>query len=271
MPSKLEDLWVGEVSFVDRAANRRQFLVLKSHGGSQVDPENTGAMLKVALDTKAENEATVSQVLQSHGLEDEAAAAITAAVRILSAYSDAIPEEALNALAPSFGVTAMKAGDPNDDKPDLSDLPPDLRKKIEAVWQSREDEKSRADAIEARLQKMEEKEEAETFVRKARDDFGNLPTDPTKLGPVLKAASAALSEEQYQEITEVLRAADEMIAQSSIFDEHGKTTRKPSNTEDEVMAKARKLMADEPDLKQHEAISRVMKDPALARQYEQER
>lgn len=89
--SELKGLEVKEVSLVDRAANKRKFLMTKSERG-----ENMHEVFKELLETEAIGEPKLAEVIKC--LSPEAQQAVTGALRLLQGFSDEIPMDVFASL-----------------------------------------------------------------------------------------------------------------------------------------------------------------------------
>src|SRR5690606_37461970 len=108
----LTDLEAVEVSLVDRAANKRRFLILKNEADRQNRPalgspkggESVNRVLKALLETEAEGEKKLlKQILTDEDGEpidvpEEAKEALTGAIRLLLAYQDELPDDLVRRL-----------------------------------------------------------------------------------------------------------------------------------------------------------------------------
>lgn len=98
MPRKLEDIDVEEISLVRSAANRRQFLILKS------EEETMEKWLKIlksflgAEEEESEYELEETDIAKAKELPESAIKAIAGALNILNKYKDVFPPDVTNAM-----------------------------------------------------------------------------------------------------------------------------------------------------------------------------
>jgi len=265
--SRLLDLEVEEVSFVDRAANRRRFLLLKR------DEMSKEEILKVALEADLENESEIESFITEHEVDDEAGEAIRAMARLLTSYADGIDDKVMKNLGPALGFESIKEDPPVDDnkKPDTRDLPPEARKQIEALWKKAEETSQERDDLAERIASIEEERKVMTFVKKA-STFGNLPIAAEELGPILKEMSEGISEDSATKIEELLASLDKAIRSGDLFSEMGSAgINNAGSALASVQAKAAEIKKSDPTVNDAEALKRVMSsDPELAKRYSEE-
>ena len=103
----LRDVEVQFISFVPRGANKKQFLVVKEDVKEDI--------VRTILETP---DGDLAKALQGAGLEGEGAEALVGAAKVLKAYKDALPEDAIALLAKCAGLAlpeSMKKDMPNGD------------------------------------------------------------------------------------------------------------------------------------------------------------
>ena len=129
---------------------------------------------------------------------DEANKVLKAANAALQAKIEQLQAD----IAKMKGGEAEADGGKDDDV--LKGLSPEARQVVE---------KALAEAREAReaVAKLHAKEREQEFIARAKE-LKNLPTAPDKLGPILKACADALPAEQYGELTQLLKAANDSFA-----------------------------------------------------------
>ena len=88
------------ISFVPRGANKKQFLVVKEMKELKED------IVKTILETPDED---LAKALQEAGLEGEGAEALVGASKLLKAYKDALPENALAFLSKCTGLAVPES------------------------------------------------------------------------------------------------------------------------------------------------------------------
>ena len=265
------------ISFVPRGANKKQFLVVKEMKELKED------IVKTILETPDED---LAKALQEAGLEGEGAGALVGASKLLKAYKDALPENAIAILAkcaglalPEFekedvpdkaGKETKKQAEGELSKEAIAKMDPETQAVVKQLLE--ENVVTKAEAKEAKQIAKELKDEKilKEYVVKA-EDLPHLAIEPLKFGPVLKALGESHPDE-FSEIFRVLKAADAAIEKSELFKEVGKAGSGESSAEAAVYAKARGLVAKDGDLTFEEAVSKVLEeDPELYEKYEDER
>jgi Asp-tRNA(Asn)/Glu-tRNA(Gln) amidotransferase B subunit len=262
------------ISFVPRGANKKQFLVVK---------EMKEDIVKTILETPDED---LAKILKEAGLEGEGAGALVGASKLLKAYKDALPENALAFLSKCTGLAVpefKKEDVPNNavtetKKQAASELSKETLEKMDPATQAivkqllEENVVTKAEAKEARQIAKELKEEKilKEYIEKA-EDLPHLAIEPIKFGPVLKALGEGHPAE-FSEIFRVLKAADVAIEKSELFKEIGKAGSGESDAEAQVYARARGMVAKDGELTFDEAVCKVLDDnPELYEKYEDER
>jgi hypothetical protein len=272
----LRDVEVQFISFVPRGANKKQFLVVKEMKELKED------IVKTILETPDED---LAKALQEAGLEGEGAEALVGAAKVLKAYKDALPENAIAILAKCAGLALPefeKEDVPNKGKETNKQAAGELSKeaiaKMDPETQAvvkqllEENVVTKAEAKEAKQIAKELKEEKilKEYVEKA-EELPHLPIEVLKFAPIMKA----LGEErpaEFSEIFRVLKAADAAIEKSEFFKEIGKAGSGESDAETQVYAKARALVAKDGELTFDDAVCKVLEDDKeLYTKYEDER
>jgi Asp-tRNA(Asn)/Glu-tRNA(Gln) amidotransferase B subunit len=264
------------ISFVPRGANKKQFLVVKEIKELKED------IVKTILETPDED---LVKALQEAGLEGEGAGALVGAAKVLKAYKDALPENAIAILAKCAGLALpefKKEDVPNKgketNKQAASELSKEAIAKMDPATQAvvkqllEENVVTKAEAKEAKqiVKELKEEKILKEYVAKA-EDLPHLTIEPLKFGPVLKALGEGHPAE-FSEIFRVLKAADVAIEKSELFKEIGKAGSGESDAEAQVYAKARGMVAKDGELTFDEAVCKVLDDnPELYEKYEDER
>lgn len=274
----LRDVEVQFISFVPRGANKKEYLaVVKEMKELKED------IVKTILETPDED---LAKALQEAGLEGEGAGALVGAAKVLKAYKDALPENAIAILAKCAGLAlpefkkedvpdkvakeTKKQAEGELSKEAIAKMDPETQAVVKQLLE--ENVVTKAEAKEAKQIAKELKDEKilKEYVAKA-EDLPHLAIEPLKFGPVLKALGESHPDE-FSEIFRVLKAADAAIEKSELFKEVGKAGSGESSAEAAVYAKARGLVAKDGDLTFEEAVSKVLEeDPELYEKYEDER
>ncbi len=264
-PKYLEELEVDEVSFVDRAANKRRFLVLKKEDGP-VDK-----ILEVALGAELENEGEIDALAKEHELTEDATEAIKGAVRLVEAYAETIPEGALQSLAKRFGVEPpeeKKKGEHSKPKPpDTSDLPKATAERVLQMWESAQEEREKREKLEQRLDTIEEERENRQYIAKAAA-FSSLPINADEFGPVLRQIAKSTPPEVYTAIETVLASTDAMLEKAKFFAELGSGQGVTAGGAFEKVQALATEIAKSEKMSSTDALAKALTDnPALAADY----
>jgi hypothetical protein len=272
----LRDVEVQFISFVPRGANKKQFLVVKELKELKED------IVKTILETPDED---LEKALQEAGLEGEGAGALVGASKLLKAYKDALPENAIAILAkcaglalPEFekedvsnkGKETKKQSASELSKETLEKLDPGVRSLLEKTLAERDQATAKADEALSLAKELKEEKILKEYVEKA-EKLPHLSIEVMKFAPIMKA----LGEEhpaEFAEVLRVLKAADAAIEKSELFKEIGKAGSGESDAEAQVYAKARALVAKDGDLTFDDAVCKVLEeDKELYTRYEDER
>jgi hypothetical protein len=272
----LDEVEIDFISFVPRGANRKKYFLVKEDRQLKED------ILKSILET---DEGEVSRILKEARLEGEAAGVLEAAAKLLKAYKDELPEDALKILAKACGLPesepVVEKNDPKNEgegkegpaeslsKEAIAKMDPGTQAVVKQLLE--ENAVTKTEAREARQIAKELKDEKilKEYIEKA-EDLHHLPIATLKFAPVMKA----LGEEhpaEFAEVYRVLKAADALLEKSAVFSEIGKAGQ-ASSAEGQIYAKARGLVAKDGDLTFEEAVEKVMDlEPELYEKAEAER
>jgi len=273
----LRDVEVQFISFVPRGANKKQFLVVKEDMKEDI--------VRTILETP---DGDLAKALQGAGLEGEGAEALVGAAKVLKAYKDALPEDAIALLAKCTGLAlpAMKKDMPKQpqegagvgadkqaagglSKEALEKLDPGVRALLEKALEERDQATVKADQALSLAKELKDEKVLKEYVEKA-EDLPHLPIEPLKFGPVMKALGEAHPEE-FAEVYRVLKAVDAIVEKSALFSEIGKAGQ-GNSAEAQIYAKARAMVAKDGDLTFEEAVEKVMDlEPELYEKSEAER
>lgn len=278
----LRDVEVQFISFVPRGANKKQFLVVKEDVKEDI--------VRTILETP---DGDLAKALQGAGLVGEGAEALVGAAKVLKAYKDALPENAIALLAKCAGLAlpeSMKKDMPNGDgkagegtgkekkeglvggdlsKEALEKLDPGVRSLLEKALEERDQAAAKADQALSLAKELKDEKVLKEYVEKA-EDLPHLPIEPLKFGPVMKALGEAHPAE-FAEVYRLLKAVDAIVEKSALFSEIGKAGQ-GNSAEAQIYAKARAMVAKDGDLTFEEAVEKVMDlEPELYEKSEAER
>jgi len=276
------------IAFVPKGANKKQYFLVKEDRQLKED------ILKAILET---DESEVSRTLKEAKLEGEAAGVLEATAKILKAYKDLLPEDALQILAKACGLPepvgekgepeppdekdagkekgmsgdggAASSGDPLN-KENLEKMDPKARSIIEKLLEDQQQTRAEADEAKRIAKEMKDQQVLKEYVAKA-EELQNLPVQPLKLGPVMKTLGES-NPREFEEIFKLLKAADAILDKSELFREFGKAGPGEGSAEAQIFAKARAMVTKDAALTFEEAVERVMDlEPELYEKAEAER
>lgn len=248
----LKDLAVHEVSLVTRPANKRKFMLLKNEGGILLNQKLFDAITKVDLEVASK----LGEVMKEHSVEEEAASAVEAAVKLVVAYSEELPENIFHKLSGILGEVVdkqdkteekeeetkrekeieIKETDENDIFKGL-DVPENLRPALDAITKAYSD---RISEMQNALEAEKDKQATAQFVAKA-SEFDALAVNPQEFGLVLKNIYTA-NPEEYQRIEAVLKAANKAVSESALFINKGSASADGGLAIDEITSLANTLV-----------------------------
>lgn len=255
---KLADLDIGEVSGVDVPANDGVggWLVLK----------NASPLVRYAVDTKL-TDLPYPAINEEHRMDD-----VFKGLDLESLPADVLEvlEAADAKIQELTAELAKQRSEPSEDDDDevtkmLLALPEPVRKMVEDAQR---------DAAEARAEvaKVREEREIEERVAKARAAWPLLPLDAERIGRVLHRV-AKMDAGLVDELSQVLTAANEAVAQSRFFTELGSGVPVPveGSAYAEIVSLAKSKVADGTYANEAAAISAVAAErPDLYARYRAE-
>ena len=276
------------IAFVPKGANKKQYFLVKEDRQLKED------ILKAILET---DESEVTRTLKEAKLEGEAAGVLEATAKILKAYKDLLPEDALQILAKACGLPeparekgepeppdekdagnekgisgdggAAGSGDPLN-KEALEKMDPKARSIIEKLLEDQQLTRAEADEAKRIAKELKDQQVLKEYVAKA-EELQNLPVQPLKFGPVMKTLGES-NPREFEEIFKLLKAADAILDKSELFREFGKAGPGEGSAEAQIFAKARALVTKDAALTFEEAVERVMDlEPELYEKAEAER
>lgn len=273
MTTRLRNLKVNEVSIVGRPANKRPFLLMKGCGARmKMTPDEVLALIGTAV----EKEDKVIKLMKQENLSDDATEALMSAMRILGAYSDAIPQPVFEVMAETIGYTTpspsnqVNKGEPNPEGPIkkediIGKLPETMRDTVSALFKGYED-------LEKQLKEEKDKRATEEAIVKAKA-FSHLGVKAEEFGPVLKGLLEKAPEEA-KVVEGLLTKADAAIAAGALFKEIGTDAAgiTKGSAWAQIEALAGSIVEKDATMTKEQAISRVMDlHPELYQEYLNER
>jgi hypothetical protein len=208
MTTRLQNLFVGEVSLVDKAANKKRFYLTKA-ADPKTEPEKVetpAATPEPSLIEKALAEAVDGDAPDADPTKD-----LTVALRRV-AKASGLDEAGLKAaLGIKDPEPVVKAAEPAADP--LADLPPEAKAKVEALFKAQADAIAKAEALSKTLDEEREAKAVTESIQKAAVDFKHLPEKADAIGPALRALRKA-DAKALDVLENVLKRADSLVAQA---------------------------------------------------------
>lgn len=271
MSATLRNLTVTFGSLVDKGANPGAHILLFKRDESQPTVRTENATMP------AEAAAMLAKI--------DPAKLLTKVGRKMAGPRMAALKVAIEHLNQILSECSAERGEPADDdkEPDMAkkndapavdeapEVTPETAPVVEKAAETEDvakqlsDLAKRAEAAEARAAEAEGIAKAERdqrltgeYVAKAKA-FSALPADAAKLGPILKRAAEALSDEDNAELHRIFAAASEAIGKSVLFTEVGKTGAEDGgNAWSKIEALAKEAIAADPKLTIEKARVAVM-------------
>lgn len=295
--TRLRHVKTAEVSIVDRAANKRRFLLTKNEEGADMPQDNENSLLSPVMldliDTEVTGEDKMEELFKS--LDPEATNAVRGAMRMLQSFRDDLPQDVLSHIAkagdfPEFMKEKTKKrkekmaknqdGDtPAKDTPKVDDLPQEAQvlfkaqnDKLEEMQKSLVETQDINKSLATQLREERDARLNREYVAKA-EGYASLPgVKADEFGLVLKSL-ADKAPEEVEKIETVLKAAVEVISKSDAFSEVGTDGATGGATSwDRVEASARELVQKGEFTTMPEAIDHLLvKDPTLYDAYNREK
>lgn len=260
---RLKELETHEVSFVDRPANRRTFLVLKNE--TSIGDKDMEDKILGLLDTPFENEEQYLETLKKNEMSDDAIQAIAAAMRLLKPHQETLSGEAMNVVKELLGIekeeeiTSEDNEGTTDTELDINEVPEDVRNQVESLFKSQSEAIQKAEELEKEINVMKAEKLRKQFIVKAESDFGSVPgTTAVDLGELLQELTA-VAPEATAKIESILESVNKAMETSEVLEEAGQAVLEESGTAwDKVEARAAELRKGNPDLSVYQARAKVL-------------
>lgn len=235
----LSNLHTAEVSLVRRGANRKRYAITKSEEYHM--PFNP-KVLEAVLKTAAEGEDKLIATLKAAGADEKRIDAAVAQFRVQKGFADVVTAEDAELIAQATGVAKKDETDPDepddDDmpallkkkakktkksaEPDLSQLAPETRAQVEAVFKSNEALVGQVESLTGMVKTLVDNGAKSEYVAKAAKEFSHIPGTPDEIGIVLKSAHDA-SPELGAGIEKLLGMVNGLVRKSALLGSVGST------------------------------------------------
>lgn len=253
---EMMDIFAGELAWVKRPANKREYLLIKSR-------EDMMDISEIIKSVESENETELLATLSEHGIDGEAANAVVAISRLGSAFDEI--DNDLMAKALGVTVTENTNGDKENDvsKTDLSELPAHIRKAVESAMDENEELKDQV----TNLAKAVAQQQDERILEKHRataSELTNLSEDTEDIAKCLKSVFD-VDKESGENLLRILRSANEVAKTDGLYESKGSGgngRRVPSSVEkaeEELESRAAELLkTSDEDMTMATAMERVL-------------
>jgi len=196
--------------------------------------EQFNEILEAVLKTEVDEESQLSEWIAKAKVSEKGIAALKSALRILSAYKDELPKDALDKLAAAAGYPApLKAKGKKEDEEGGMDkkvkkeeaVSSEISPETQAIFKAQEVEinalKERNAEIQKALHEEKTRRELETWIAKAKEELAYYPGKSSQeLGEQLQkmhAVDPALAANQF----EMMKLASNALKESAILKERG--------------------------------------------------
>lgn len=167
----------------------------------------------------------------------------------------------LDTLQKNAGAGSDGKGD-SDKQAVFKSLPEEVKKYIQDV------EKRAKDAEEIAKKEREERITKE-FIAKAAQ-FKAIAVKPEEFGPVLKSISE-YNADVYSKLEAVLKAANEVVEKSKLFESIGKSTSESGSVWAQIESKANEIVQKNASMTKEQAVAKILREnPNLYVAYQQE-
>jgi hypothetical protein len=255
--NKLVDIETREVSLVDRAANKRKFLVQKQEKVIMPDKDDVEKMQDENAD-EGQQEMSFEKAmgfLSKMDMTDEQKSELLGLMPQAEEKAEEVEEE-------SEEVDIEKA-----------EMPEGLKAQFKALQDQNKEAVEKAERVELLLKAEQDKAQTKEFIAKA-ETFTALGCENDKLGTVLKNIANAVSAKDAEYLDTVLKTANETVAKSALMDELGVSGESGSagDAMEKLDSLAKQLVEKDTSLTSQQAFAQVLKsNPDLYNQYRNEK
>lgn len=163
------------------------------------------------------------------------------------------------------GVEETATDEPMKKSETLPEIPEEYRSYVEELLKkSSEESNKRVEEAMAKAAKLEDEQLTREFMAKA-SELDRLPTEG--LGEILKEASVSMKPESYTKLEEVLRASNEQLVKSQLFEEIGSQRLPPDSIEGKIEAATQEIMAKSDITHEKAEVKALSENPKLYEEY----
>lgn len=253
---ELVDLEIAELSLVEKPANKRSPLVLK--GLSDEEETTVSELAEVLLETEAENEEDLNEVLRSQDVEEDGRNALVGAYRLVNGHLDELPDEARKEFAEvALGIDLDENTDDDVDKDLEGVADPEARDKIRKL-------KERLDE--------QEKESLRKDAQEWASEIEALPVEKGDLADLLFRLEQEAGSDLREDVEQMLKSADEQAREADVFEEVGTSESEPGGDAwSRIEEKAEEMVEDGKAETKQKAVTKVLdQNPDLYADYDRE-
>jgi hypothetical protein len=266
MPKRfLRNIHVGEVSLVDKAANRRRFLLLKAagHRQPQTEPPATGGE---KMPETMSQEQLVAALQNYDGDRTE----------LLKSAGITVPEPEPTPKADEGSGDTIANLDARIEKLEKADggSESETVTLLKALRSDLIDEQTRREKLEKSLADERNERITREYVTKA-EEFDGLEGEPEEIAATLRAVDENLPEEEAEKVTKALKEASDLRKDSHLTTRISKDgDAEPGDAFEALQGIAVEIRKADMSLTEAQAFEKAWADPAnadLRRQYNEER
>lgn len=231
---RLENLEALEVSLVPKAANKRKFLIFKAMGGEEMAKKKEDIKKKDEVIEDVKDDAKKEEKKEETKVEKKEEIKVESSEDLI---------EAINKM---------------------EDLPEGFKSVVQKMMDENKE-------LKEKIEKAERERIRKEFVEKAKE-FENLAVEPEEFGITLMEISEK-APKAYEEITKVLKAADNSLKNAGLFAEIGSEARDEGVMDAwSKIEKAAEEVSKKENITLAEAVKMVLEErPELYREYMDER
>jgi len=283
----IPELHVGELSIVDRGANKKKPFPIFKQEKIMSTKENWDVILKAVLETELEGEEAIEELITKMEIGEKGAAASKAVLRVLSGFKDEMPPEFLAAIGKMAGIPVEKAEVVKKEEvikkeeeevvveKSLEGVPEEIKKHFEEIQKAAD---LKITALSEKNEIIEKQLKVETDTRllaewteKARADLSHYPGKSIEeMGVILKSL-AELDPKMAKTQFDLMKVASDALKGSEILKSAGgiRTHELEGSSYEKIEKLADGLVEKSEDLNMTKAsaIAKVLESPLGAELY----
>jgi len=291
---RLQELHVGELSIVDRGANKKKRFPIFKQEKTKMPNEKWDVILKAVLETELEGEDAIEELVTKMGISEKGGNAAKAVARLVSGFKDEMPADFMKALGEMVGIeptvvekkAAEKKKEDEEDEDEEDEamkrkktegLSEDVKKHFQGIQKAADDKitalTERNEKVEKQLQVETDARQLAAWTEKARADLSHFPGKSIdEMGVMLKSL-ADLDPKMADTQFDTMKAASDALKESEILKNAGgvRVHEVTGSAWDKIEKLADGLIEKSEDLSMSReiAIATVMESPLGADLYAQ--